>query len=475
MTDIQTESDFPNLVKNELQAVFPTDIYQSWLASIESVWEEDNTLFIEVPTSFSVIWITDNYLDLIKKTVVNLFNKPLSVKLIVSPSQDDRIMGSSLETSMTCASSQNERSLSKSDTRGVTSLLQKNPQDSNKTRSIYSLNEKYTFQNFIVGPGNQMAHAASMAVAANPAKAYNPLFIYGDTGLGKTHLMHAVAHEALNKNPKAKIAYISSEKFLNHFIEAIQQNALTKFRKKYRSLDILLIDDIHFLAGKERIQEEFFHTFNDLFESQKQIILTSDRPVNEISKLESRLVSRFQCGLPVDIQAPDFETRYAIIGKKANELNLELEGEVLEFIANSISTNIRTIEGAINRLANYHTLSQAEITIAIAEKLLHDLLKEAILHQVSVDKIQKKVAETFSLRVSELTGKKRPAKIAFPRQIAMYLSRSLTNLSQQEIGSEFGGRDHGTVIHACKAVVNRMETDASVKRKVEYLIKQLSP
>ena len=286
--------------------------------------------------------------------------------------------------------------------------------------------------------------------------------------------MHAVAHEVLKRNPEAKISYISSEKFLNQFIEAIQQNALTKFRKKYRSLDILLIDDIHFLAGKERIQEEFFHTFNDLFESQKQIILTSDRPVNEISKLESRLVSRFQCGLPVDIQAPDYETRYAIIGKKTEELKLELCDEVLEFVASSISTNIRTIEGALNRLSNYNTLSHAEITLAVAEKLLYDLLKEAILHQVTIDKIQRKVAETFSLRVSELTGKKRPAKIAFPRQIAMFLSRSMTNLSQQEIGQEFGGRDHGTVIHACKAVTNRMETDVSVKRKVEYLIKQLS-
>ncbi len=479
MTQSEEATDFYPLVKKELQAIFPSDIYHSWLKPIESIWQQDNTVFLEVPTSFAVIWISDNYLDMIKKTISHLLDHPVSVKLIVSTQNNrDSQSPSNIQASNVRSNSHPVDAHSSVVNRMCPTSQAPMPatrvKKPNYSRSNLVLNEKYTFDNFIIGPGNQMAHAASMAVSAAPATAYNPLFIYGETGLGKTHLMHAVAHEVLKRNPEAKISYISSEKFLNQFIEAIQQNALTKFRKKYRSLDILLIDDIHFLAGKERIQEEFFHTFNDLFESQKQIILTSDRPVNEISKLESRLVSRFQCGLPVDIQAPDYETRYAIIGKKTEELKLELCDEVLEFVASSISTNIRTIEGALNRLSNYNTLSHAEITLAVAEKLLYDLLKEAILHQVTIDKIQRKVAETFSLRVSELTGKKRPAKIAFPRQIAMFLSRSMTNLSQQEIGQEFGGRDHGTVIHACKAVTNRMETDVSVKRKVEYLIKQLS-
>jgi chromosomal replication initiator protein len=327
---------------------------------------------------------------------------------------------------------------------------------------------------FIIGGGNQLAHAASMAVANAPAKAYNPLFIYGDTGLGKTHLMHSVAHHILAQKPEFKITYISSEKFTNEFIRAIQENNLVKFRKHYRNVDVLLIDDVQFLAGKERIQEEFFHTFNELFEAQKQIFLTSDRPANEISKLEARLISRFQWGMVADIQSPDMETRLAILSNKAKSLNLDISEEILAFLAEKVSRNVRRLEGALTRVASYTALVKKPVDIPKVEALLEDILQEEMQNQVSIEKIQKKVTEYFNLRIQDMISKRRPSNIAFPRQIAMYLSRMLTGCSLQEIGEGFGGRDHGTVIHACKTVENMMEQDSSVRQNVDYLIKQLS-
>jgi chromosomal replication initiator protein len=319
-----------------------------------------------------------------------------------------------------------------------------------------------------------MAHAASMAVAQAPAQAYNPLFLYGETGLGKTHLMHAIGHAILRHNQDSRVAYLSTEKFTNEFIQALQENGLTKFRQRYRHADVLLLDDVQFLAGKERIQEEFFHTFNDLFESGKQIVLTSDRRASEIQKLESRLVSRFEWGLPADIQAPDLETRLAILRTKAQTLNCNLPEPILNFIAQNITKNIRRLEGALLKVSSYSALTSKPLDLETAERLLHDVLMEQAQNILTIETIQKRVADHFQIRHSDMTSKRRPNNIAIPRQIAMFLARTLTKHSLQEIGDAFGGRDHGTVIHACKAVDNMCEQDASTRGSVEFLKTQLS-
>jgi chromosomal replication initiator protein len=286
--------------------------------------------------------------------------------------------------------------------------------------------------------------------------------------------MHAVGHQIFRNNPDAKVAYLSSEKFTNEFIHAIQENTLTKFRQRYRHVDVLLIDDIHFLAGKERIQEEFFHTFNELFEAQKQIFLTSDRPANEIAKLESRLVSRFQWGLVADLQSPDFETRVAILRTKAATLKAELAPEVISFIAQHISKNVRRLEGALIKVASYSALTNRRIDIPTVEMLLKDVLMEQAQSQLTIDTIQKRVADYYQLRHSDMLSKRRPNNIAIPRQIAMYLARILTKHSLQEIGENFGGRDHGTVIHACKSVEAMMEQSDQTRSSIEFLKNQLS-
>jgi chromosomal replication initiator protein len=340
--------------------------------------------------------------------------------------------------------------------------------------SAGTLIPRNTFENFVVGSNNQMAHAAALAVAQAPAQAYNPLFLYGDTGLGKTHLMHAIGHAILRNNPEARVAYLSTEKFTNEFIQALQENSLTRFRQRYRHVDVLLIDDVQFLAGKERIQEEFFHTFNDLFESSKQVVLSSDRRASEISKLESRLVSRFEWGLPADIQAPDFETRLAILRSKAATLKCDLPEPVLVFIAQNITRNIRRLEGALIRVASHSSLFSKTLDVSVAERLLHDMLMEQAQAVLTMEAIQKRVADHFQIRHSDMTSKRRPNNIAIPRQVAMFLARTLTKHSLQEIGDAFGGRDHGTVIHACKAVDNMMEQDASMRSSVEFLKAQLN-
>jgi chromosomal replication initiator protein len=300
------------------------------------------------------------------------------------------------------------------------------------------------------------------------------LFLYGETGLGKTHLMHAIGHAIIRQNADARVAYLSTEKFTNEFIQALQENSLTKFRQRYRHADVLLLDDVQFLAGKERIQEEFFHTFNDLFESGKQVVLTSDRRASEIQKLESRLVSRFEWGLPADIQAPDLETRLAILRTKSQTLNCNLPEPILNFIAQNITKNIRRLEGALLKVASYSALTSKPIDLATAERLLHDVLMEQAQNVLTIETIQKRVADHYQIRHSDMTSKRRPNNIAIPRQIAMFLARTLTKHSLQEIGDAFGGRDHGTVIHACKAVDNMMDQDASTRGSVEFLKVQLS-
>jgi chromosomal replication initiator protein len=326
----------------------------------------------------------------------------------------------------------------------------------------------------VVGSNNEFAFAASKAVADAPGKAYNPLFLYGGVGLGKTHLLQAIGQHIVGNKKSSRVAYVSSEKFTNEYIEAIQNNKLVAFRKKYRQSEVLLIDDIQFLAGKERIQEEFFHTFNALHESHKQIVLTCDRPASEIQGLEQRLVSRFEWGQTADVQAPDVETRIAILNKKAQIMGVTLPEDIIIFIATHIRTNIRRLEGALVRVTSFASLTGRKLTVEVVENLLREILHEEGRLTISIEVIQKKVAEHFDIRLADMTSKRRPENIAFPRQIAMCLSRQMTECSLNTIGEAFGGRDHGTVLHACRLVKDRMEVDANVRQVVHYLEKQLA-
>lgn len=444
-------------VRSDLSHVLPADIFQSWFTDLRCLEAEGEKIVLGVQNAFTAYWINDNYLDLIAKCFQAQLGHPVAVTI-----SNDHAPSAAAPAE---APPVRERL--------VTETPRPRANTAKKTGEA-NLNPRNTFENFVIGSNSQLAHAASIAVAHAPAGAYNPLFLYGETGLGKTHLMHAVGHHILANRPEARVVYLSSEKFTNEFISAIQENTLTKFRQRYRSVDVLLIDDVQFLSGKERIQEEFFHTFNDLFESQKQIFLSSDRPANEIAKLESRLVSRFQWGLVTDIQAPDFETRVAILRKKALQHNYDISDEVLHFIAKHIVKNIRRLEGALIKVCSYSSLTNKPLNIATCEQLLSDVLMEAAKQQLNIDTIQKKVAEYFELRHSDMMSRRRPAHIAVPRQIAMYLSRTLTKHSLQEVGEAFGGRDHGTVIHACKQVDNLVEQDDSVRHSVEYLKNILS-
>lgn len=438
-----------------------------WFEPLECVEITGEEVVVAVPNDFCAIWIQDNYLDLITRQVQQYIGTIARVTLRVANSNG--------------AGAVAENAAPSSDARGADRAA---PRESLKRAGMIEsprpsavgmmLNPRYTFETFVVGQGSQLAHAACIAVANAPARAYNPLFLYGETGLGKTHLMHAVAHQILETNPSARIAYVSTEKFTNEFIRAIQENTVVKFRQRYRNVDVLLIDDIHFLSGKESTQEEFFHTFNELFESGRQIFISSDRPASEIAKLESRLISRFQWGLLTDIQSPDFETRYAILTKKAATMDVQLDEEILQFLAQRVSRNVRRMEGALTRVASFTSLTKQVADIPTVERLLQDILQEEAQNQVTIEKIQKRVVDYYNLRLTDMVSKRRPNNIAFPRQIAMYLSRMLTSHSLQEIGESFGGRDHGTVIHACKTVENIMDQDDSVRRAVDYLIKQLT-
>ena len=441
-------------VKCDLKGLFPEDVFSMWFEPISCVETTEDAITLGVPNDFAAIWIHDNYLDLISQRLRLAAGRLVQVNLRKS---DHGVVASApvLDSKARTAKARTTRYDERSAAAGT-------------------LNPRNTFETFVVGQNNQLAHAAALAVAQAPAQAYNPLFIHGSTGLGKTHLMHAIGHSILQRNPEARIAYLSTEKFTNEYIHAIQENALTKFRQRYRSVDVLLVDDVQFLAGKERIQEEFFHTFNDLFESQKQIVISSDRPVSEIATLESRLVSRFQWGLSADVQSPDFETRVAILKSKSATLKIELPMPVIEFMAQHISKNIRRLEGALIKISSYAALTGKPLDLAIAEHLLKDVLMEEAQNRLNIEGIQKRVADHYQIRHSDMTSKRRPNAIAFPRQIAMYLSRQLTRHSLQEIGEAFGGRDHGTVIHAVKTVENMMEQDDSVRGSVDFLKAQLS-
>ena len=445
-------------VKSDFKELFPEDVYQMWFEPMMCLESTEESMTLGVPNDFASIWIHDNYLDLITQRLRLNTGSMVNVILRKTDAPAEPAKAAEQEPATTPSRTPPRRTTRYDDRGAITGTL----------------NPRNMFENFVVGSNNQMAHAAALAVAQAPAQAYNPLFLYGDTGLGKTHLMHSIGHAILQTNPGARVAYLSTEKFTNEFIQALQENGLTKFRQRYRNADILLLDDVQFLASKERIQEEFFHTFNDLFESGKQIVLSSDRRASEIAKLEARLVSRFEWGLPADIQVPDIETRTAILRSKAASLNTVIPDEIINFIAQNISKNIRRLEGALIKVSSYAALTGKTLDLAMTEQLLQDVLMEQAQNMLTVETIQKRVAEHFQIRQSDMTSKRRPNNIAIPRQIAMYLTRTLTKHSLQDIGDAFGGRDHGTVIHACKAVDNMMEQDAGMRGSIEFLRNQLS-
>ena len=335
------------------------------------------------------------------------------------------------------------------------------------------LNPKYTFESFVIGGSNRFAHAASLAVAEAPAKAYNPLFIYGGVGLGKTHLMHAIGHRERQENPRARVAYMSTETFTNEFINSIRDDKSVEFQNRYRNVDVLLIDDIQFLAGKERTQEEFYHTFNAIHEANKQIVISSDRPPKEIPTLEDRLRSRFEWGLICDIQPPDLETRIAILLKKARQEGLIMPDQLLLYIATNIETNIRELEGALTRVVAFSKMVAQPVSIELAMHALRDILPPARPKQITIPRIQQAVSDYYNLSLDDFTARKRTRSVAHPRQIAMYLSRELTDSSLPKIGEEFGGRDHTTVIHACEKIAEDMRRDPSLATVIEELINRI--
>ncbi len=424
--------------------------YETWLKFTKASEIQEDVIIITAPNEFARDWLENRYSTFISETLEDITGAKLQIKFVIPDSTGEEE-----------AAAEQEARLAK------TPVMQTD----DVPKSM--LNDKYSFDTFVIGSGNRFAHAASLAVAEAPAKAYNPLFIYGGVGLGKTHLMHAIGHYVIDHNPEARVVYLSSEKFTNEFINSIRDNKAEIFRNKYRNVDVLLIDDIQFLAGKEQTQEEFFHTFNSLHEESKQIVISSDRPPKEIPTLEDRLRSRFEWGLITDITPPDLETRIAILRKKAKAEKLDIPNEVMLYIANQIDTNIRELEGALIRVVAYSSLINQDMNADLAAEALKDIIPSAKPKKISIPDIQQIVAEHFQLQVKELKAKKRTKAIAFPRQIAMYLSREMTESSLPKIGEEFGGRDHTTVIHAHEKISKLLAADADLQKQLEEIIDKL--
>ena len=432
-------------LKNELSK--PS--FETWLSSTRLLTIDGDTLVISVPNEFAKDWLESRYAPMIRSSVQSILGHSINLRFILSTAEN----------------------IHSEDTAPDVPIPPDIPKPSEPI--VNSLNTKYSFDTFVIGNSNRFAHAASLAVAESPAKSYNPLFIYGGVGLGKTHLMHAIGHHVLQRSPNTKVIYVSSEKFTNELIDSIRDENPEEFRNHYRNVDILLIDDIQFLAGKERTQEEFFHTFNALHEANKQIIISSDRPPKEIPTLEDRLRSRFEWGLITDIQAPDLETRIAILRKKAKMENLQVPNEVMVYIADKIRSNIRELEGALIRVMAFASLSSIPITTEVAVEALKDIIPANNTKQITIDIIQESVARYFNLSLNDFKAKKRTRAVAFPRQIAMYLSRQLTDFSLPKIGDEFGGRDHTTVMHAHEKISQALTNDPILEKKINEIIQRI--
>lgn len=445
-------------VCESLRVLVSPDAFQRWFGGALWMGVEDGIGALAVPGEIHQVWIETNYLPELTTAVSGIFEDVREVRILVNENPVEAA-GDKGHMKPACAYP----------TR--TAVLEGEALE--KRIKIAGLNPAYTFSSFVVGANSQFAHAACEAVAKKSGIGYNPLFIYGGPGLGKTHLMQAIGHELLRRQSGSRVIYLTCEKFINEFIDAVRRGDIEKFRRRYRSSDVLLIDDVQFLAGKERSQEEFFHTFNTLLDGRNQVVLTSDRPACEIKSLEPRLVSRFECGLTVEMQPPLMETRIAILKKKAIDWKVRVDESILLFLAEKIRTNVRRLEGALMRVATYASLAGESVTVDKVEHLLRDLIREEASRQVSIDAIQKAVAEHYDLRLADMTSRRRPASIAFPRQVAMFLSRSLTKGSLMEIGEAFGGRDHGTVIHACKKVGERLHEEPGLKESIARIEAQL--
>lgn len=417
--------------------------YATWILPLKPHLKDIGSLILGAPDAFFRQWVETHYLPIIRESMrCNAPQGVLEVFVESCPSDKDQAQAQRVPFSP------------------IKSFGQANP----------NLNSRYTFENFVVGPSSRHAHAYSLAVAESPAKAYNPLFIYGGVGLGKTHLIQAICHQIGDRSSgKLKICYISSEKFTNELIDAIQHHSTAGFRQKYRNADVLVIDDIHFIAGKESTQEEFFHTFNTLYDAHKQIVFSSDRPPKEIANLQERLVSRFGWGLTTDIQPPDLETRVAILKKKIEREPVAVPDEVIFFIAQLIKTNVRELEGALIRTIAYSLLEEEPISLGLAKEVLKDLLREP-KKLVTIDFIQRCVAEEFGVSLQELKTRRRNKNIVLPRQVAMYLSRDLTDLSLPEIGDSFGGKDHTTVLHSYNKIKAEVGLNEALKQRIERVI-----
>lgn len=426
----------------------------TWIKPIVLKTINNNIIEADVPNKFIKDWVKENYKLLIEESLKELGYDNYSLKLNIN------------------------KNIKKTIIEKKENIPENTPNEPRKENNIEdiefsNINPKYTFETFVSGSSNQFAHAAALAVSNNPATTYNPLFIYGGVGLGKTHIIHAIGNKILQNNKNIKVCYYSSEKFTNELINSLRHAKMDEFRNKFRSIDILLIDDIQFIAGKKSTQEEFFHTFNALYESHKQIVVTSDKFPKEIPDLEERLRSRFEWGLIADIQAPDTETKQAILKMKADQNKIDIPEDVLYFLSNSITNNVRELEGYLIRIGAYASLTATPINLEMAKNILKDILIEDS-KEITIEKIQKTVAEHFQLKVSELKSSKRLKNLVFPRQVSMYICRKLTDLSYPEIGSKFGGKDHSTIIHAIKKIDKKIEEDLHTKTLVEKLMDKIS-
>jgi chromosomal replication initiator protein len=432
--------------KDKLKDILGDTSFDTWVAPLSLKKTGSSSLLLEAPDSFFKSWVETNYLPQIKQALEESGQKNCEVTFAVNPTLLKRKTTKAFKT--------------------IQKTFREEPQNSLR------LNPRFTFDNFIVGSSNRMAHAASLAVATAPGKSYNPLFIYGGVGLGKTHTMQAIAHQSISKNSQLKVKYTSSEKFTNELILAIRNRSTDKFRQKYREIDLLLIDDIQFLAGKEAAQEEFFHTFNALYDYHKQIIVSSDRPPKEIAKLEERLVSRFNWGLVVDIQAPDFETRAAILEKKLEKDPMKIDTEVLHFIAENITTNIRELEGALVRIIAYSLIENKPIDLRLAKEILKDMVKE-IYKRITPGTVLEKVGQYFNTPKEDLKRGRRNKTLVLPRQTAMYLIRELTELSLPEIGRFFGAKHHTTILYAYKKIKAAVAKDEKLKLAIDSITQEI--
>lgn len=436
-----------NKVLSKMEMLVTVVSFDLWIKTIELIdFREQSILVLVASSTFAKNQLNKNHLAELEECVEAVFGENVKFEILDSNEKEKYLKDNK-----------------PSDTQNVEQVKD--------TSSDF--NEKYTFDNFVVGKSNQFVYAAARNVAENPGKSFNPLFIYGGVGLGKTHLMHAIGHYIKDQNNNANVLYISSEKFTNELINSIKDDKNEEFRNRYRNVDVLLIDDIQFIAGKERTQEEFFHTFNALHEANKQIIISSDRPPKEIPTLEDRLRSRFEWGLTTDIQAPDFETRIAILRKKAESENYQVNNEVFDFIARKIKSNIRELEGALTRVTAYSSLTNKDVSVELAQEALKDIISSNKPKQVNIDMIKDVVAQHYNVQISDFDSKRRTRSITYPRQVAMYLSRELTDLSLPKIGEGFGGRDHTTVIHAYDKISHDINENSDLKEIILQLRKTL--